>query len=193
MILVVWLVTTVVVRFRVLVFSCTSATARGSAASSVVVDLGFCGVSMTDLRFSSDQLCSARRRTFRAYTTVSSVRAKCSSVRSLATRQIFHLSANFGAGVPDPFQTSGRCARTVSPNSTSFPRYGPPMARKNGDCTSLTPKRGMSQAACRTIHLIKALSAVGLYCVRSCIAASIVRCCPCSCFMIIFDSSVALM
>ena len=83
MILVVWLVTTVVVRFLVLVFSCTSATARGSAASSVVVDLGFFRVSMTDLRFSSDQLCSARRRTFRAYTTVSSVRTKCSSVRSL--------------------------------------------------------------------------------------------------------------
>ena len=34
--------------------SCSSDTARGSAASSVVVDLGFCGVSMTDLRFSAD-------------------------------------------------------------------------------------------------------------------------------------------
>ena len=43
--------------------SCTSGAAPGSAASSVVVDLGFCGVSTTDLRFSSDQLFSASRRT----------------------------------------------------------------------------------------------------------------------------------
>ena len=42
----------------------------------------------------------------------------------------------------------------------------------------------MSQAACRTIHIIKALSAVGLQRVRSGIAANIV-------FLIGFDSSVA--
>ena len=45
--------------------SCTFDAARGSAASSVVVDLGFCGVSMTDFRFSSDQLCPASRRPLR--------------------------------------------------------------------------------------------------------------------------------
>ena len=104
--------------------------AGGSAASSVVVDLGFCGVSTTALRFSSDQLFSASRRTLRAYTTPSFVRTRCSSVRSLFPSHTpdFHLSANFGAGFPDPFPTSGRCARTVSPNSTNFPRYGRPMA-----------------------------------------------------------------
>ena len=53
---------------------------------SVVIDLGFCGVSTTALRFSSDQ---------RAYTTPSSVRTRCSSVRSLFPSHTpdFHLSA----------------------------------------------------------------------------------------------------
>ena len=60
---------------------------------------------MTALRFSSDQLFSASRRTLRAYTTPSSVRTKCSSVRSLLPSHTpdFPLSANFGAGFPDPF------------------------------------------------------------------------------------------
>ena len=95
--------------------SCTSGTTLGSVASSVVIDLGFCGVSTTALRFSSDQLFSASHRTLRAYTTPSSVRTKCSSVRSLFPSHTpdFHLSANFGAGFPDPFPTSGRCAITL--------------------------------------------------------------------------------
>ena len=108
MILVVWLVgcfsvlIIVLVRFFVLtlmfMYFCTSV---GSAASSVVIDLGFCGVSMTALRFSSDQLCSASCRTLHAYTTPSSVRTRCSSVRSLFPSHTpdFHLSANFDAGI----------------------------------------------------------------------------------------------
>ena len=70
-------------------------------------------VSTTDRRFSSDQPCSASRRTLRAYTTPSSVQTRCSSVRSLLPTHTpdFHLSASFGAGSPDPFPTSGRCAR----------------------------------------------------------------------------------
>ena len=42
---------------------------RGSAAGgmSTVVDFGFCGVSTTARRFTSDQLCSASRPTLRAY------------------------------------------------------------------------------------------------------------------------------
>ena len=70
--------------------SCTSGTAgggaRGSAAGGMsnVVDFCFCGVSTTARRFSSDQLCSAIRRTLRAYTTPSpSVLTRCSSVKSL--------------------------------------------------------------------------------------------------------------
>ena len=111
--------------------SCASGTTLGSDASSVVIAIGFCGVYTTALRFSSDQLFSASRRTLRAYTTPSSVRTRCSSVRSLFPSHTsdFHLSANFDARFPDPFPISGRCARTVSPNSTNFPRYGPPMTR----------------------------------------------------------------
>ena len=129
MILVVWLVgcfsalIIVLVRFFVgLSCSCASGTTLGSAASSVVIDLGFCGVSTTALRLSSDQLFSASRRTLRAYTASSSVRTRvfvCEVALSSLTLG-FHLSANFGAGFPDPFPTSGRCARTVSPNSTNF-------------------------------------------------------------------------
>ena len=129
MILVVWLVGCFSSSFSFassfgLSCSCSSGTTLGSAASSVVIDLGFCGVSATALRFSSDQLFSASRRTLLAYTTPSSVRTRCSSVRSLFPSHTpgFHLSANFGAGFPEPFPTSGRCARIVSPNSTNFPR-----------------------------------------------------------------------
>ena len=43
--------------------SCASGTTLGSDASSVVPDLGFCGVSTTASRFSSDQLFSTSRRT----------------------------------------------------------------------------------------------------------------------------------
>ena len=52
--------------------------------------------STTALRFSSDQLFSASRRTLRAYTSPSSVRTKCSSARSLFPNHTpdFHLSAN---------------------------------------------------------------------------------------------------
>ena len=90
MILVVWLVECfsvliiVLVRFvfLILMFMYFCA-ALGTVALSVVIDLGFCGVSMTALRLSSDHLFSASRRTLRAYTTPSSVRTKCSSVRSL--------------------------------------------------------------------------------------------------------------
>ena len=130
-------------------------TARGSAASSVVVDLGFCDVSMTDLRFSSDQLFSANRRTLRAYTTPSSVRTRCSSARSLFPSHTpdFPLYANFGAGLPDPFPTSGR---------SSFPRLRSAHGTIERETARQPRKRGLSQAACRTIHLIKALSAVGL-------------------------------
>ena len=64
-------------------FQCTSGITLESVASSVVIDLGFCGVSTTLMRFSSDQLFSASRRTLRAYTAPSSVRTRCSSVRSL--------------------------------------------------------------------------------------------------------------
>ena len=119
--------------------SCASGTTLGSDASSVVIGLGFCGVSTTALTFSSDQRFSASRRTPRANTSPSSVRTRCSSVRSRCPSHTsnFHLSANFG-GFPDPFPTPGRCARTASPNSTNFPRYGPPMARQNGDCISLS-------------------------------------------------------
>ena len=75
-----------------------------------VVDFGFCGVSTTSRSFSSDQLCSASRRTLRACTTPSSVLTGCSSVRSLLPSHTadFHLSASFGAGFPGPFPTSGR-------------------------------------------------------------------------------------
>ena len=97
-------------------FLCTSGASgggtSGSAAGgiSTVVDFSFCGVSTTVRRFSSDQLCSASRRTLRAYTTLSSVLSRCSSVRSLFTSHTadFHLSASFGAGFPDLFPTSGR-------------------------------------------------------------------------------------
>ena len=43
---------------------------RGSAASAIsaIVVFGFCGVSTTARRFSSDQLCSTSRRTLRAFT-----------------------------------------------------------------------------------------------------------------------------
>ena len=44
----------------------------GICASSVVIDFGFCGVSTTALRFSSDQLFPASRRTLRAYTIICS-------------------------------------------------------------------------------------------------------------------------
>ena len=73
-----------------------------SSSASVVFD--------TARRFSSDQLCSASRRTLRAYTTPSSVLTRCSSVRSLVPSHTadFHLSDSFGAGFPDPFPTSGR-------------------------------------------------------------------------------------
>ena len=138
---------------------------------------------MTALRFFLTSHSQRSVVLFRQYTTPSSVRTGCSSVRSLLPSHTpdFLLSANFGAGFPDPFPTSGRCARTVSPNSTNFPRYGPPMARWNGDCTS-PRKRCLSHTACRTIRLIKTLSADGLYRVCSCIAAIIIRTCPCSCF-----------
>ena len=49
---------------------------------SAIVVFGLCGVSTTARRFSSDQLCSASRRTLRAHTTPSSVLTRCSSVRS---------------------------------------------------------------------------------------------------------------
>ena len=51
------------------------------------------------------QMCSASRRTLRAYTTPSSVLTRCSSVRSLLPDHTtdFHLSVSFGAGFPDPF------------------------------------------------------------------------------------------
>ena len=104
---------------------------RRAGGMSIVVDFGFCGVSFSTPWFTSDQLCSASRRTLRAYTTPSSVRTRCSSVRSLLPSHMpdFHLSASFGAGFPDPCPTSGRCASTDSSNSSNFPRYGPPMAR----------------------------------------------------------------
>ena len=66
---------------------------------STVVDFGFCGVSATARRFSSDQLCSASRRTLRACTTPSSVLTRCSSMRSRLPSHtaVFHLSASFCA------------------------------------------------------------------------------------------------
>ena len=121
MILTVWVVVSffilsiVRVRFFILVFVFVFFWYfSGSAASSVVVDLGFCGVSMIDLR-------SAGRRRLRANTTPSSVRTKWSSVRSLFPNHTpdFHLSSNFGARFPDPFQPL-EDTRTVPPNSTSF-------------------------------------------------------------------------
>ena len=57
---------------------------------------------------------------------------------------------------------------------------------------SLPQKRGMSHAACRTIHLVSASSADGMYCV-------FLHCCQhCSnlslqLFLIVFDSSIALL
>ena len=72
---------------------------------SAIVVFGLCSVSTTAQKFSSDQLCSASRRTLRACTSPSSVLTRCSSVRSLLPNHTadFHLSASFGAGFPDPF------------------------------------------------------------------------------------------
>ena len=58
---------------------------RGSAAGgmSIVADFGFCGVSRSARRFSSDQLCSTSRRTLRLYTTPSSGRQDGTVVRSV--------------------------------------------------------------------------------------------------------------
>ena len=127
--------------------------------------------------FFSDKLFSASRRKLRAYTTPLFFREKSSSVKSLfpSHKSDFHLSANFGAGFPDPFPTFGKCTKTVSANSTNFPRCGPPIRRYNGDCVSLPRKRGMTHAACLIIDLINELSANGLYFVCCCIAASIMR------------------
>ena len=75
---------------------------------------------------------SSTRRTLRTYTTPSSVQTRCWSVMSLLQSHTadFHLSASFSAGFPDPFPTSAEGEqKTDSPNSTNFPRYGPPMAR----------------------------------------------------------------
>ena len=64
------------------------------------------------------------------------------------------------------------------------------MTRQNGNCISLPRKRGISHAPCRTIHLINA---------PSCIVCVFLLCCQhCShlylqLFLIIFDSSIALM
>ena len=62
------------------------------------------------------------------------------------------------------------------------------------DRTSLPLKRGMSQATCRTIHFISALSVVGLYvlragvqCCQHCAHLSLQLC------LIVFHCSVALM
>ena len=97
-------------------FSCTSGAAgggaRGSAAGGMsnVIDFDFCRVSTSDRRSSTDQLCSAIRRTLRAYSTPSSVPTRCSSVMPFLPSLTpgFHLSASFGAGFPDPFATSER-------------------------------------------------------------------------------------
>ena len=132
---------------------------------SNVVGFGFCGVSTSARRFSSGQLCSAIRRTIGAYTTPSSVLTRCSSVESLLPS---HLLASFGAEFLDPFPTFGGRASTDSPNSITFPRYGPPTARQNGRCASSPLKRGMAQAPCRTIHAINTLSVVGLRAVLHC-------------------------
>ena len=136
MILVVWLVgcfpTLIIVLVRFFVRTLLSGTTLGSDASSVVIDLGFCGVLDDCFEGSLLTSCSLQVVVHFAHTLLHhSVRTRCSSVRSLFPSHTsdFHLSANFGAGFPDPFPTSGRCARTVFPNSTNFPRYGPPMAR----------------------------------------------------------------
>ena len=72
--------------------------------------LVFCSVSTIARRSSADQLCSAVRRTLRAYTTPSSVLTRCSSVTSFLHSRAthFHLSASFGAALPDPFTNCGR-------------------------------------------------------------------------------------
>ena len=95
---------------------------RRAGGMSIVVDFGFCGVSFSARRFTSDQLCSASRRILRAYTIPSSVRTRCLSVRSLLPSHTpdFHLSASFVAGFPDSFPTSGRCASTDSSNSSNL-------------------------------------------------------------------------
>ena len=141
------------------------------------------------------ELFSASRRTLRAYTTQSSVRTRCSSVRSLFPSHTlgFHLSANFGAGCPDPFPTSGRCARTVSPNSHQFSTVRSAHdtiewalylttseTRNEPRCVSDNPSHQC--VVCRW-----SVVCVFLHCCQLCSHLSL------QLFLIVFDSSIALM
>ena len=166
-----------------------------SDASSVVINLGFCGVSTTALRFSSDRLFSASRRTLRAYTTPSSVRTRCSSVRSLFPSHTpdFHLFANFGAGFPDSFsflwKMCKNCFSKLHQFSTIRSSHGTiewglylviSETRNEPRCVSDNPSHQC--IVCRWYVLC-----VFLHCCQHCSHLSL------QLFLIVFDSSIALM
>ena len=175
--------------------SCTSGTARRSAASSVAVDLGFCWVSTTGRRFSSDHLCSASRRTLRAYTTPSSVRTRCSSVRSLLPCHTadFHLScplrcwisrslSNFWKMCENSFSKFHRLSAVRSTHGTI-----------ERDCASLPSETG-NEPGCvsdnpfhqSTVNGRSVLEAL-LHCCQHCAHLSL------QLSLVVFTSSVALM
>ena len=163
--------------------SCTSGAARGSAASSVVVDLGFCGVSVTDLRFSSDQLCSASRRTLRACTTPSSVRTRCSSVRSLFPQPHARFpSANFGTGISrsrsNLWKMCKNCFSKLHQFSSRRSAHGTIERRLH-----ITTSETRNEPSCMSNNPSHQ-GAVGSWSVTCALllAANIVRTCPCSCF-----------
>ena len=167
--------------------SCASGTTLGSDASSVVIDLGFCGVSTTALRFTS-VVRFAHTRLHRPF----GQGARLGGPSFPATRRISICLPILMLDFQILFLPLEDVQELFLQTPPIFLDTVLPWHDRMETVSHYLGNEEMSHAACRTIHLISALSADGLYFVCSCIAASIVRTCPLQLFLIVFDSSIAL-
>ena len=120
---------------------------------------------MHHLRFSSAEFCKS------SYTSRTHYSIICSDkvfVCEVALSQphagfpsVFQLWCWISRSLSDLWKICKNCFSKLHQFSTVRSAHG----TIEWDCTSLPRKRGMSHAACRTIHLISALSADGLSCV----------------------------